>query len=120
MEAFEKGLEEEEARRAAIASGGPDENGFETVTYKKKRGRERLGPGGGGAGGGWTAAGGGGEGQGRGLRRKKRKGSEGLPDFYRFQMREARRDQLVRLRKRFEEDKARVERMKAQRKFKPF
>jgi Ribosomal RNA-processing protein 7 (RRP7) C-terminal domain len=38
----------------------------------------------------------------------------------RFQMREAKREQLVQLREKFEEDKAKVARMKAARVFKPF
>ena len=40
-------------------------------------------------------------------------------DFYRFQQREQRRDELVELRQQFEEDKKRVQELKASRKFKP-
>ena len=39
---------------------------------------------------------------------------------YRFQVREEKRERLADLRKKFEEDKARIARMKTQRKFKPF
>ncbi|KAJ3025345.1 UNVERIFIED_CONTAM: hypothetical protein HDU68_007232 [Siphonaria sp. JEL0065] len=41
-------------------------------------------------------------------------------DFYRFQMRESKRNQLVELRNKFEEDKKRIEKLKATRKFKPY
>ena len=44
----------------------------------------------------------------------------GLVDFYRFQMREGKRNQLAELRKRFEEDKLKIEELKKKRKFKPF
>ena len=44
----------------------------------------------------------------------------GLVDFYRFQMREAKRSQLSDLRKRFEADKAKIAEMKEMRKFKPY
>lgn len=40
-------------------------------------------------------------------------------DFYRFQQRDKRRDELLDLRLQFEEDKKRVQELKASRKFKP-
>ncbi|KAG0298259.1 Ribosomal RNA-processing protein 7 [Linnemannia gamsii] len=43
-----------------------------------------------------------------------------LQDFYRFQMREAKRDKLVDLRRKFEEDKLRIEALKVNRRFKPY
>ncbi|KAK3811840.1 MAG: SSU rRNA processing protein [Benniella sp.] len=43
-----------------------------------------------------------------------------LQDFYRFQMREAKRDKLVELRRKFEEDKVRIEALKVNRRFKPY
>ncbi|KAF9383648.1 Ribosomal RNA-processing protein 7 [Podila verticillata] len=43
-----------------------------------------------------------------------------LQDFYRFQMREAKRDKLVDLRRKFEEDKIRIEALKVNRRFKPY
>ncbi|KAF9973792.1 Ribosomal RNA-processing protein 7 [Actinomortierella ambigua] len=43
-----------------------------------------------------------------------------LQDFYRFQMREAKRDKLVELRRKFEEDKQKIEHLKATRRFKPY
>ncbi|KAF9433751.1 Ribosomal RNA-processing protein 7 [Entomortierella beljakovae] len=43
-----------------------------------------------------------------------------LQDFYRFQMREAKRDKLVELRRKFEEDKLRIEALKVNKRFKPY
>ena len=43
-----------------------------------------------------------------------------LPDFYRFQMRENKRNQLADLRQKFELDKKRIEELKRRRKFKPY
>jgi len=51
--------------------------------------------------------------------RKKKKKYE-LTNFYRFQMKEEKKAKLLDLRKRFEEDKAKVATMKLNRKFKPF
>lgn len=86
-----------------------DEDGFVVVKTKSKRGREEEGD--------ITGTGrGGGEGR---RSRVKRKGRD-LQNFYRHQMREERREVLHSLRKRFEDDKARVAEMKASRKFKPF
>ena len=51
--------------------------------------------------------------------RKPKKKYE-LKNFYRFQMKEEKREKLNELRKKFEEDKAKVAAMKLQRKFKPF
>jgi len=49
-----------------------------------------------------------------------KKKSYELKNFYRFQMREERREKLAELRKKFEEDKEKVANMKLNRKFKPF
>ncbi|CAG8775242.1 25012_t:CDS:2 [Cetraspora pellucida] len=43
-----------------------------------------------------------------------------LTDFYRFQMREAKREKLVELRKKFEDDKRKIADLKAARRFKPY
>lgn len=51
--------------------------------------------------------------------KKKKKDTE-LKNFYRFQIREEKMKQLDQLRKKFDEDKKKVERMKATRKFNPF
>ena len=51
--------------------------------------------------------------------KKKKKDTE-LKNFYRFQIREEKMKQLDQLRRKFDEDKKKVERMKATRKFNPF
>ncbi|KAJ3280214.1 Ribosomal RNA-processing protein 7 A, partial [Borealophlyctis nickersoniae] len=43
-----------------------------------------------------------------------------LVDFYRFQMRESKRNQLADLRRKFEEDKKKIAALKANRRFKPY
>ncbi|KAI9307026.1 ribosomal RNA-processing protein 7-domain-containing protein [Cunninghamella echinulata] len=43
-----------------------------------------------------------------------------LVDFYRFQLREKKQNELLELRKRFEEDKRKIEKLKQSRKFKPY
>jgi len=43
-----------------------------------------------------------------------------LSDFYRFQMREAKRNKFVELRRKFEEDKKKIEELRAARRFKPY
>eukprot|EP00898_Chlorokybus_atmophyticus_P005998 jgi/Chlat1/639/Chrsp103S01047 len=43
-----------------------------------------------------------------------------LLDFYRFQQREARRNELLTMRQKFEEDKRKIAKLKAARKFKPY
>jgi len=70
----------------------PDEDGFITVTR-----RERDEP----------------------VVAKKNKSMD-LEDFYRFQKREKREKRMDELRRKFEEDKLKVERAKEGRKFKPF
>ena len=112
--AFEQEEAREEARRAAaardMADGVADEDGFITVTYKKKRRHDDAEEGDDTASGAAATNG----------RRKKRKKNLELVNFYRFQMREAKRERLAALRQRFEEDKARIAKMKAARKFMPF
>eukprot|EP01104_Vermistella_antarctica_P019813 TRINITY_DN800_c0_g2_i1.p1 TRINITY_DN800_c0_g2~~TRINITY_DN800_c0_g2_i1.p1 ORF type:complete len:436 (+),score=133.28 TRINITY_DN800_c0_g2_i1:167-1474(+) len=51
--------------------------------------------------------------------RKKTK-EKALVNFYRFQQHEKQREQIATLRQKFEEDKARIARMKEKRKFRPF
>ncbi|KIS69216.1 uncharacterized protein UMAG_02564 [Mycosarcoma maydis] len=55
-----------------------------------------------------------------GFKENQNKKSTGLQDFYRFQLRERKREELAGLRKRFEEDKAKVQKLKAGRRFKPY
>ncbi len=55
--------------------------------------------------------------------RKKKKGVNAKGDvvhFYKFHERQKKQEQLLLLRKKFEEDKLKLAAMKAQRKFKPF
>ncbi|CAN0083905.1 unnamed protein product [Ectocarpus sp. 4 AP-2014] len=107
---FEEEESAEIAQRKAMLENPEDDDGFVTVTYKRKRGRNSGGGGSGNYPDGVVAGG----------AKKKRKGAGELSDFYRFQMRETRREQLATLRSKFEQDKARVAKMKEQRKFRPF
>ncbi|TDH66319.1 hypothetical protein CCR75_008371 [Bremia lactucae] len=88
MALFEK-LETENTRRREEVKNQVQEDGFQTVVNTKKRSSEDV------------------------LSRpaKKQKSKE-LSNFYRFQTREKKRDQLKRLRERFEEDREQVEKMK--------
>ncbi|CAM8967429.1 unnamed protein product [Rhodiola kirilowii] len=52
------------------------------------------------------------------LAKKKQKGVG--PDFYRFQRREAQRNQVIMLQSKFEEDKKRIQQLRAARKFRPY
>ncbi|KAJ7527391.1 hypothetical protein O6H91_16G051700 [Diphasiastrum complanatum] len=51
---------------------------------------------------------------------KKKSNEQATLNFYRFQRREGRRNEVLELQKRFEEDKKRIAKMKAARKFRPF
>lgn len=53
-------------------------------------------------------------------KRKKKRGSLIMSDFYAFQKAEAKIDRLSELRKRFEEDKARIAKLRSTRTFKPY
>merc|ERR1712085_221238 len=53
-------------------------------------------------------------------KKKKKKGNAVTPDFYHFQQHERKREQLVKLREQFEADKARIAKMKSERKFRPY
>lgn len=99
MEAFEE-AEQLEKRELDRKTKSADEDGFVLVNNRKKRKRVEAGP--------------------KGAGGKKEKKSKELQNFYRFQMREQKQNKLVDLRKKFEEDKARVAHMKANRSFKPF
>jgi ribosomal RNA-processing protein 7 len=107
MEEFDREAEEEIRERQRKANE-PDEDGFVTVSYKKRRG------GGSSLGGGAIIP------EGRTSKRPRKKKEMELTNFYRFQVREAKRDQLAKLREKFEADKEKVQRMKEARQFKPF
>mmetsp|Transcript_2850 Transcript_2850/g.6036 ORF Transcript_2850/g.6036 Transcript_2850/m.6036 type:complete len:361 (-) Transcript_2850:150-1232(-) len=105
--------EAEAERRAKLAAEQPDEDGFITVTHgstpsfgatndleEERHGRRKGGK-----------------------RNRKRKGVSGADehmDFYRFQMKETRKKEAVDLKKRFEEDLAKVKKMKEERAYRPF
>ncbi|KAI8849755.1 ribosomal RNA-processing protein 7-domain-containing protein [Chytridium lagenaria] len=100
MERFEE-MEEEKARQIAARRNLPDEDGFITVT--KGPGRK-----------GKAAS------EASMDKRDRKPKKKEVVDFYRFQMRETKRNQLAELKQKFEEDKSRIEQMKAKRKFKPY
>ena len=89
--------EEARAREAAMRAQQVDEDGFITVT----RGPKLSGPAA-------VAR----EEEIKELIEKQKKQQEGKPDFYRFQMREARKERVTELRKKFSEDLKRVQEMR--------
>ena len=93
MQHFDERSEEEKRRRKDKVV---DDDGFEVVTYKRK---EKL-----------TVE--------EDQFQKPKKAKE-LQDFYRFQVREKKREELASLRAKFEADKRRVAAMKARRTFRP-
>ncbi|KAJ1033065.1 hypothetical protein NDA16_000344 [Ustilago loliicola] len=87
-----------------------DEDGFIIVQRSGKYGRA-----------GASAEGGGSVGVARhDFKENTKKKSVGLDDFYRFQLREKKREQLADLRAKFEADKEKVAKLKAGRRFKPY
>ncbi|XP_036154653.1 ribosomal RNA-processing protein 7 homolog A isoform X3 [Myotis myotis] len=104
MEAYDRKMAEEEAK-AKEEEGVPDEEGWVKVT---RRGRRPVLP--------RTEAA-----SLRVLEREKRKRArKELLNFYAWQHRETKMEHLAQLRKKFEEDKQRIELMRAQRKFRPY
>nr|XP_012597252.1 ribosomal RNA-processing protein 7 homolog A isoform X1 [Microcebus murinus] len=104
MEAYDKKIAEEEAK-AKEEEGVPDEEGWVKVT---RRGRRPVLP--------RTEAA-----SLRVLERERRKRArKELLNFYAWQHRESKMEHLAQLRKKFEEDKQRIELMRAQRKFRPY
>eukprot|EP01018_Ginkgo_biloba_P036722 Gb_30657 [translate_table: standard] len=53
-------------------------------------------------------------------RNSKKKSKEAAIDFYRFQRRDARRNEILELQNKFEEDKKRIAQLRAARKFRPY
>ncbi|KAJ3215635.1 Ribosomal RNA-processing protein 7 A [Dinochytrium kinnereticum] len=100
MQKFEE-MEEEKERQLAMRRNQPDEDGFILVT--KGAGRK-----------GKAAS------EAAMDKRDRKPKKKQMVDFYSFQMRETKRNQLAELRKKFAEDKTRLEMMKAKRKFKPY
>ncbi|OWZ52705.1 ribosomal RNA-processing protein 7 [Cryptococcus neoformans 125.91] len=92
-----------------------DEDGFTVVVRSGKYGRAGARGDGFGKGGVGVAT--------RGFEKKKGKGGKGsqaLPDFYKFQALDRKRQDLAELRQKFEHDKARVEELKKSRRYKPY
>ncbi|XP_030403705.1 ribosomal RNA-processing protein 7 homolog A isoform X2 [Gopherus evgoodei] len=104
MQTYDKKIAEEEAK-AKKEEGIPDEEGWVKVTRKGRRpGLPRT-----------EAA------SLRVLEREKRKRArKELLNFYAWQHRETKRENIAQLRKKFEEDKQRIALMRAQRKFRPY
>uniref|UniRef100_A0A8D2PJK0 Ribosomal RNA processing 7 homolog A n=1 Tax=Zosterops lateralis melanops TaxID=1220523 RepID=A0A8D2PJK0_ZOSLA len=104
MQDYDKKMAEEEAK-AAEEEGVPDEEGWVKVTRKgRKPGLPRT--------------------EAANLRllekEKQKRARKELLNFYAWQHREAKREHIAQLRKKFEEDKQRIALMRAQRKFRPY
>ena len=56
----------------------------------------------------------------QGKRHRQKKKKKELLNFYKFQLRESKRQQIAELRRKFEEDKQKVAEMKSKRKFRPY
>jgi len=107
MEQYED-VEEAERRAREASKSEPDEDGFITVSYStqsigSKRELEQ-----------------GGRRKGSKRSRKKKDANRGFTDFYRFQTKESRKQGLQDLRKKFEQDLAKVKKMKEERQYRPF
>ncbi|CAH1391094.1 unnamed protein product [Nezara viridula] len=104
MEEYDKKVEEEEMRLKEITAE-PDEEGWITVTKKGRNpGFARK------------------ESVHKNIMKKEKLKvkKKQLLNFYRFQIKESKMNQLVQLREKFEEDKKKIEQMKKSRTFKPF
>lgn len=114
LDAWSDARDEEEARaREAAEAAAAHDDGWTVVGAK--RGRRKTSDGAGTAVGGVKAA----RAQEKGTKRAANQ-LAGLPDFYRFQQREAQRDAVADLQRAFAEDKRRVAELKAARRFKPY
>ncbi|WVQ72022.1 hypothetical protein IAR50_001566 [Cryptococcus sp. DSM 104548] len=103
--------------RAQGAGALVDADGFTVVVRSGKYGRA------GARGEGWGQGKGGVGVATRGFEKKKGKkgvGASALPDFYKFQATDRKRQDLADLRQKFEHDKARVEELKKSRRYKPY
>jgi len=113
MQAFDQRTDEEKKNKISTKRGlsQPDEEGWIHVSYKNKRKRRRR------------------------LRNynrdniewakeprasKKKRKKEKVVYFYKFEERQKKQEKLALLKRRFQEDKKKLAKMKAQRKFKPF
>ncbi|XP_013389988.1 ribosomal RNA-processing protein 7 homolog A [Lingula anatina] len=104
MEEFDKKIQEE-AAQAKEEEGVPDDEGWVTVTrHSKNKGVPRT------------------EAQEKRVtqREKKKRKEKELLNFYAFQVRESKMEQIAKLRQKFEEDKQKISLMRASRKFRPY
>eukprot|EP00123_Amoebidium_parasiticum_P022853 comp9638_c0_seq1/m.4659 comp9638_c0_seq1/g.4659 ORF comp9638_c0_seq1/g.4659 comp9638_c0_seq1/m.4659 type:complete len:260 (-) comp9638_c0_seq1:199-978(-) len=94
----------EEQRREQLEAqrNQPDEEGWITVSYGRKRSEIDAEP------------------DKEKEKKKQEKKEKVMLNFYRWQQREARRDQIADLRRKFEEDKKKIASMRQARKFKPY
>ena len=121
MQDYEDAEERDRLAREAAANQ-PDDDGFVTVSYSSsqvgsKRDLEEIA----GTKGKGVLAGRGRKGHKQRNRKKKQaSGASELADFYRFQTKVHRKKSLQELRQRFEEDLARVQKMKEERQYRPF
>eukprot|EP00045_Choanoeca_perplexa_P010662 m.109650 g.109650 ORF g.109650 m.109650 type:complete len:264 (-) comp15349_c0_seq7:59-850(-) len=99
--AFDEG--EARSKAAALAAAEPDEDGWTLVTAKTQVDVDSTADG---------------APPSKRPRRKKKKAE--MSNFYRFQRLESHQEKLALLRKRFDEDKRRMELLKSSRKFKPY
>ncbi|KAI8871941.1 hypothetical protein GQ42DRAFT_103060, partial [Ramicandelaber brevisporus] len=102
IKAYNEAVAEQQRQLAEVAAE-PDDDGFTLVTRRGTGGATKHGT--------VTDASG---------TTKKAKKKKELDNFYRFQVRESKREKLVQLRSKFEEDKKRIAALKESRKFKPF
>jgi hypothetical protein len=105
VQEFDAKVAEERRKRERVVV---DEDGFVLVTRKGKRSRNEEG---GATVSTVTAA--------AAEHASKTRRSLTKVDFYRFQQREAKRNEIAELRSKFEADKARIMQLRAQRKFRP-
>ncbi|XP_055696502.1 ribosomal RNA-processing protein 7 homolog A [Lutzomyia longipalpis] len=103
MDKFDK--EEQKAEREAKKQAEEDDDGWTTVTRKSTKDAFKL-----------TEKGIKSVEEKQDVRKRKKE----LKNFYRFQVTESKRQKIQEMRKKFQEDKEKVEKMKTSRRFKPF
>eukprot|EP00033_Pygsuia_biforma_P003559 GCRY01003894.1.p1 GENE.GCRY01003894.1~~GCRY01003894.1.p1 ORF type:complete len:247 (+),score=21.19 GCRY01003894.1:63-803(+) len=97
MKIYDEKKEAEKKQREA-KSNAVDADGFTLVTYKGKKSTPAA----------------------MNVQPKKKPKDLTLNDFYRFQVKQSRRDEIAQLRMKFEEDKKRISKLKEERRFKPY
>jgi ribosomal RNA-processing protein 7 len=113
MESFEL-AEESNQKARETAAHAPDDDGFVTVSYSNTVSTQQeleLAK---------SSVATGRKSNKRSRKKKESAGASQLPDFYRFQRKENKKRDLQELRKKFEEDLAKVKRMKEEQQYRPF